>query len=189
MAHEAYTFECKYCNNLNTRCPAVLVNKHSTGYVHNYAPLALRLIQKNRMRAVDPAELKLLCVSLARRSPPLLFALMAKFPLSVAPLFCEIEHELAPADMTVQMQLALIESGVASRAVAGQLLRPIVSNRSVDVDGAVDAQLVRQWGQWVGGETAALPARWIQLICVALTRATPLPRELCVVVCSFMSAA
>lgn len=183
LAYAQFRFECSRCNNRDPQCIAVFVNGNSNGTV---IPYLLPILDK-AVRAAPRAQLELLMAALARSSPCTLFHAMARFPLRIAPLFRELEHDLAHQDMTYQSQLHLIASGVCNRDIAAVFLRPIRSNRDPDVKDATAARAVQSWSRWVTCKGTALPLGWRRMLSASLHVVTPIPIELCVYICDYFA--
>ena len=180
LASETFTFECKNCSNLKSTCVAVKINYTSNGYVHYWASTALAQLTKSCPEIITTEELHLLCLGLARRSPNDLFKLMMNFPIRVAPLFKEIDHDLTLDDMTLQSQLNFILAGVCNHAGAVNLLKPVRDGSAAwNVNDADTAYLIESWRAWVLGTSKTLPSRLVRFIEAALFSSTTLPREIC----------
>jgi hypothetical protein len=183
LACGRFTFECTRCNNLHRHCAAAQANLASSGSALSFLPLILdRAIAAKQ---ISPAQLKLLLVALARRSPPMFFRTLARYPLTAAPLAREAVQELTHADMTIDSQLHFVAAGVCDRDAAGIFLRRIHSNQDPNIAQALRAEAVRRWALWVTQKAGTLPEPWQKMLSVALCQATPLPSELCVLVCAF----
>jgi len=148
VAYARYSFECMACQNLNTTCAGILVNTRSNGQVHEYMQQVLCAVLP-----MSGDELQLALTAIIRQDYEQLPVLMARWPLTVAPvgarLLCDDTADDQPQSFSPDAQLALIMSGHCG----GHLSKKYLAVDPPVPDNTVGATLrwmdVKSWRRWI----------------------------------------